>query len=187
MPSSKRLASQWASIAFSTASTSVASGTFLLAAPTSSCEARRVRNVVQIRPLHNPRPTFRTSSVRPDMRHPMPIVVTAAMPVMMAYVVPAYVPAAVIAMLPGPVTVVVPSDVGHSVPIMMTAPVPIVVDTGMTAAMLGASPVGGRRGRGAAAKDHRRRKQQGRQERHSFSDRHGSSPLTLRTPRHPTG
>jgi hypothetical protein len=116
----------------------------------------------------------------------MPIVVAAAMPVMMTYVVPAYVPAAVIAMLPGPVTVVVPSDVGHSVPIMMTAPVPIVVDTGMTAAMLGARPVGGRRGSGPAANDHRRRKQQGRQERHSYSAKHGSSPLTLPTPHHPT-
>jgi hypothetical protein len=133
------------------------------------------------------RPRIRTLSVRPGMRHPMPIVVAAAMPVMMTYVVPAYVPAAVIAMLPGPVTVIVPTDVRHSVPIMMTAPVPIVVDTGMTAAMLGASPVGGRRARGPAANDHRRRKQQGRQERQSFSAKHGSSPLTLRTPRHPTG
>jgi hypothetical protein len=98
-------------------------------------------------------------SVRPGVRHPMPLVVAAAMPVMMAYAVPTYMSAAVIAILPRPVTVVVPTDVRHPVPIMMTAPVPIVVDTGMTAAMLDARPVGVRRGSRPPAKDHRHRKQ----------------------------
>ena len=120
--------------------------------------------------------------MRPGVRHPMPIVVAAAMPVMMTDAMPADVPAAVIAIPPGPVTVVVPADVRHPVPIMMTAPVPVVVDTGVTAAMLGARPVGGRRGSRPASKDHRRRQQQGRQESHSHSAKHGASPLTLPTP-----